>query len=126
MNNKIPVTLKVAIIVMIAVFATVVLTCELQTKVTQAIKPDIVNLSGTVIITGNGTSPQQIAFTSKTNGHYYIADAYSGNYSITLPNEDTYMVTLTWKNMSVTQGNLNADTLNLNSPTSTMVENWKI
>jgi hypothetical protein len=125
MNNKIPVTLKVTIIVMIAVFATVVLTCELQTKVTQAIKPDIVNLSGTVT-TGNGTSPQQIAFTSKTNGHYYIADAYSGNYLITLPNEDTYMVTLTWKNMSVTQGNLSAGTLNLSSTTSTIIENWKI
>ncbi len=87
-------------------------------------KPSQVVLSGTVTTTGTGTSPEKITFTSETTGNNYVADANGGTYSVTLPNQDTYSVSITWKFLGITGGTADAGTLNLDSASATMTENW--
>jgi len=91
------------------------------------LKPKDVTLTGTVTTTGTGTTPQKITFTNLSNQEAYVAACNGGNpssYSITLPNGNNYSVIITWKFLGVTGGNATAGTLNLDSSSSTMIENW--
>lgn len=91
-------------------------------------KPATVTVSGSVTTTGTLTNPEKITFTSETTGNTYVASCSGGmnpaSYSISLPNGDTYTVTITWKALGVTGGNANAGTLNLNTFNSNLEENW--
>lgn len=94
------------------------------------IKPKEVTLTGTVTTTGTGTNPEKITFTSMSNNKDYVAACTGGGnpapYSITLPNGDSYKVTITWKTLFglITGGNADAGTLNLDSSQSSITENW--
>lgn len=114
----------VVLIVVVCVVVAIVGVYAWQNYVSSVMKPKEVALSGTVTTTGTGTKPEKITFTSESNGNTYVADANSGTYSISLPNEDTYKVTITWKFLGITGGTADAGTLNLNSNTATMVKNW--
>ena len=88
-------------------------------------KPSDVVVSGTVTTTGLGTSPQLVTFTSQSTGNPYVANANGGTYSITLPNRDTYSVTITYKVLGLTLGSTaSAGTLNLDTTQSSITENW--
>jgi hypothetical protein len=89
-----------------------------------ATKPKEVLVSGTVTTTGTGTSPQMVTFTSMRNGKTYVANANGGSYSISLPNGDSYSVTITWKFLGITGGNADAGTLNLDTTETSITRNW--
>lgn len=116
-------SIVLAIVVIAIIVVGVVVYVALTTSSTPA-KPKEVALSGTVTTTGTGTSPEKITFTSEKNGNTYVANANGGTYSISLPNEDTYKVTITWKVLGITGGNADAGTLNLDTTEATMVKNW--
>jgi hypothetical protein len=91
-------------------------------------KPAFVTVAGTVTTTGTGTNPEKITFTSETNGNTYVAACAGGgnpgSYTISLPNGDTYRVTIAWQFIGITGGNANAGTLNLNTFSDNMSMNW--
>jgi flagellar basal body-associated protein FliL len=93
-------------------------------------KPSQVTLTGLVTTTGADTRPEKITFTSVTTGYTYVADVSGGgnpaNCSITLPNGDSYTVTITWVNtiFGSIGGNADAGTLNLNTRQSSITEDW--
>ena len=88
------------------------------------VKPKEVTLTGTVTTTGTGTSPEKITFKSLSDGQTYVANANGGTYSITLPNSDSYGVTITWKFLGITGGTADAGTLNLDSTEASITRNW--
>jgi hypothetical protein len=125
MNEKRGVSNVVLAIAAIAIIVIgVVAYMALTTNSFAPAKPKEVALSGTVTTTGTGTSPEKITFTSEKNGNTYVANANGGTYSISLPNEDTYKVTITWKVLGITGGNADAGTLNLDTTEASMVKNW--
>jgi len=92
------------------------------------IKPKEVTLTGTVTTTGTGTTPEKITFTSLRDGKTYVAAVSGGNpgtYTITLPNGDSYEVTITWKILGLlTGGTADAGTLNLDTFETSIEKNW--
>jgi len=94
------------------------------------IKPSQVTLTGTITTTGANTRPEKITFTSVKTGYTYVATASGGGnpatYTITLPNGDTYTVSIHWVNtiLSIISGDADAGTLNLNTFQSSITENW--
>lgn len=124
-NRKIAIVIGVIVIVIIAGIALYYLY-----NTVGFIKPSEVTLTGTVTTTGANTRPEKITFTSSTTGNTYVATASGGGnpatYTITLPNGDTYTVTITWVNtiLGIIGGNANAGTLNLNTFQSSITENW--
>lgn len=93
------------------------------------IKPKEVTLTGTVTTTGTGTIPEKITFTSMRDGKTYVAAVVGGGnpgtYSITLPNGDSYKVTITWKILGlITGGTADAGTLNLDTFETSIEKNW--
>jgi len=92
------------------------------------IKPKEVTLTGTVTTTGTGTTPEKITFTSMRDGKTYVAAVVGGGnpgtYTITLPNRDSYKVTITWKFLGFTGGTADAGTLNLDTFETSIEKNW--
>jgi len=93
-------------------------------------KPEAVVLSGTVTTKRTAAIPQNITFTSISDGATYVATCEGGgnpaDYSVTLPNEDTYQVTITSKIFGLLHdGNTDAGTLNLNETKTTLTKNWQ-
>jgi len=93
-------------------------------------KPEEVELSGTVTINRTAAIPQNITFTSISDGTNYVATCEGGgnpaDYSITLPNEDTYQVTITSKVFGlIHDGNTNAGTLTLNQTKTSIIKDWE-
>lgn len=96
-------------------------------------KPKEVMVSGAAYMSGTGKSPEKITFTSMRNGYTYVAFAYDirgvgGSYSISLPNGDSYKVTITWKAFDYLPsagGNADAGTLNLDTSETEFYENWE-
>jgi hypothetical protein len=93
------------------------------------IRPKGVTVTGTVTATVAGTF-EKITFTSLSNGATYLTVANGETYSITIPNDDSYNVTIAWKLFGITGGNatLNANegTLNLDTTQPSVTENWAI
>jgi len=87
-------------------------------------KPKDVLVVGFVTTARSATTPETITFTSLRNGETYVASATGGTYAITLPNGDSYSVTITWESHGVTGGTANAGTLNLDTTQSSITENW--
>jgi hypothetical protein len=93
-------------------------------------KPEEVMLSGTVTANRTAAIPQNITFTSMSDGTAYVAACEGrGNpadYCITLPNGDTYQVTITSKVFGlIDDGNTDAGTLTLNETKTTLTKNWQ-
>lgn len=90
----------------------------------KVIKPSEVTISGSVSTVGTATYPQSITFVSSGGGSPYVTSATNGQYQITLPNVNTYSVTITWATLGITGGTCNAGTLNLDSLQNTASYNW--
>jgi hypothetical protein len=92
------------------------------------IRPKRLTVTGTVTAAVAGTL-EKITFANLSNGLSYVADVNGETYSITLPNYDSYNVTIAWKLFGITGGkamvNWN-DTLNLDTTQSSVTENWAI
>jgi hypothetical protein len=93
------------------------------------IRPKGVTVAGTVTAAVAGTF-EKITFTSLSNGVSYVVGANRETYSVTLPNCDSYNVTIAWKLFGITGGNAilnwNEGTLNLDTTRSSVTENWAI
>jgi len=87
------------------------------------IYPKDVTISGIVSVAGIGRSPEKITFTSLTNEHTYVQDTAGNSYSISLPNGDSYSVTITYT-ILLSTGNTDAGTLNLRTLSSSATYNW--
>jgi archaellin len=123
-ENKGISNIALAIVAIAIIVVAVVAYVALTTNSFAPAKPKEVALSGTVTTTGTGTSPEKITFKSNKKGSTYVANANGGSYSISLPNEDTYKVTITWKVLGITGGDADAGTLNLDTTETSMVKNW--
>jgi hypothetical protein len=88
------------------------------------IKPSQVTLTGTATTVGTGTSPQKITFIDKSTGNTYVAAVTTNSYQITLPNQKTFSVSVTWSALGITGGSCDAGTLNLDSNDATQTHDW--
>lgn len=93
-------------------------------------KPEAVELSGTVTTNRTAGIPQNITFTSMSDGTNYVAVCEGGgnpaDYSITLPNEDTYQVTVTSTVFGlIGGGGTDAGTLNLDETKTSLIKDWE-
>jgi len=107
------------------VILAIIIAIAVATNFPGVAKPKVVTLTGTVMTTGTGTTPQRITFISSKTGNTYVATIYDHNYSIQLPNDDTYNVKITYKFMDlVAVGEVDAGILDLDSSESSIVRNW--
>jgi hypothetical protein len=95
-----------------------------------AAKPEEVVLSGTVTTNRTAATPQNITFTSMSDGTNYVAACEGGgnpaDYSITLPNEDTYQVTISSKVFGLIYGGAaDAGTLTLDETKPSLAKDWE-
>lgn len=124
-NRKIAIAITVVVILIIAGVAIYYLYNTVGIG-----KPSQVTLTGTVTTTGSYTRPEKLTFTSVTSSNTYVAACSGGGnpatYTITLPNGDTYTVTIVYVNtlVGIFGGNANAGTLNLNTHQSSITQNW--
>jgi hypothetical protein len=95
----------------------------------ETISPKGVTVAGTVTAAVAGTF-EKITFTGLSNGVSYVVGANGETYSISLPDGDSYNVTIAWKLFGTTGGNAilnwNEGTLNLDTTRSSVTENWAI
>lgn len=118
----------VGVLCAIVVGAAVIAYQFMDTPTTSAAgKPEEVELSG--IVTTNRTAgiPQNITFTSMSDGTNYVAVCEGGgnpaDYNITLPNEDTYHVTVTSTVFGlIGGGGTDAGTLNLDETKTSLIK----
>lgn len=85
-----------------------------------------VTVSGTVTTTGLGTHPTAIQFVNTVTGATFTAAVVSNSYSIELPNQQTYSVTVSWSGLLGASGSFDAGTLRVNAGvgTTTMSQNF--
>ena len=92
------------------------------------IKPKDVTVSGTVMTMGIHTTPEKITFTSLSDKEDYTSACNGGNpssYSISVPNGQSYNITITWKYVRLTTGGTaDAGTLYLDETQSSITRNW--
>jgi len=119
---------KWVILILIIVIVVAALAIYAISRMPFTNKPTEVTLTGTVTTTGTGTMPEKITFTSMSDQKTYVAAVSGGGnpgtYGITLPNQDSYKVTITWKFWGITGGNADAGTLNLDTTDDSIVRNW--
>ncbi|MHB1908292.1 MAG: hypothetical protein ACYCQJ_05390 [Nitrososphaerales archaeon] len=101
-------------ILLIVIFLVVILAFVLfRTPVGTQISYPNVQVSGTITTVGTGTHPIRVDFTS-SSGQVYSTQVSSGQYSLTLPNNQDYAVTVTWSGFAGATGTCNGGALNLN------------
>ena len=83
---------------------------------------------GIVGTSGNGTYPTALNFTSLRTHAQFVAHVSSNHFSISLPNDDTYNVTMSWGgNYTWQQGMVSAGTFTVNmTGTSNLGESYNI
>jgi hypothetical protein len=74
------------------------------------LRPSSVQVSGAASTTGLGTHPVNIGFTSDS-GQLFNAAVVNGQYSINLPNDNTYSVQIQWSGLLGASGTCSAGTL---------------
>jgi hypothetical protein len=74
-----------------------------------------VYVSGTVVTTGLGTHPTQIQFADQQTGLTYTGSLSDTSYSITLQNQHTYTVTVSWAGLLWSSGTYNGGSLYVNA-----------
>jgi len=119
---------KMLVLVSLAVFVLFIGIWYFGTYGVGSIKPKDVTVAGTVTTLGIHTTPEKITFTSLSNKVDYPSDCNVGNpsyYSISVPNGQSYNVTITWKYVGLTNGGtVDAGTLNLDETQSSITRNW--
>ncbi len=97
---------------------------------TAPLKPEYVTVSGTANNTDHfdyaspTITPNTITFTSGKNGTTYETSFTGENYSLSLPNLDSYNVTINWQFNSIYADDSYAGTLNLNTTETSITKNW--
>lgn len=83
---------------------------------------------GLVSTTGAGTHPVSMNFTSLRTSTAFVAIVSSGHFSIELPNQDVYNVTMEWEgNYTWQRGQVTAGTVSLNfSAGSNMAQSYNL
>jgi hypothetical protein len=87
-----------------------------STSYTLSVLSAKIQVSGTVTTTGIGTSPSQIQFIDQQTGLTYTGTMSGSSYSITLQNEHTYTVTVSWKGLLYSTGTYNGGSLYVWAP----------
>lgn len=81
------------------------------------IQAGYVRVFGLVSTTGAGTHPVSMNFTSLRTSTTFVALVSSGQFSIQLPNQDTYNITMEWDgNYTWQRGQASAGSVSLNMP----------
>jgi len=75
-----------------------------------------VYVSGTVKTTGLGTHPTQIQFADQQTGLTYTGSLSGTSYSVSLQNEHTYTVTVSWAGLLWSSGTYNGGSLYVYAP----------
>jgi hypothetical protein len=75
-----------------------------------------VYVSGTVTTTGTGTNPTQIQFVDKQTGVTYTDDISNNYYSVSLENEHSYAVTVSWEGLLYSTGTYDGGNLYVYAP----------
>ena len=93
------------------------------------IKPNEVMLTGSVTTTGTGTTPLQIKFTSiNDNTDFYQINCVGGgnpaSYTINLPNQRSYRVTITWRGLLFNTGDTDVGRLDLDTFDTSLTHDW--
>ena len=86
--------------------------------------PDSVTLTGTVSSVNEGNVPEKITFTCLSSRNDFVSNVSGGNigtYSVVLPNNHSYKVTITWQGSGITS---ETATLDLNSHEASLERNW--
>ncbi len=86
--------------------------------------PDSVTLTGTVSSVNGENVAEKITFTCLSSRNDFVSEVSGGNfgtYSITLPNNHSYKVTITWQGSGTTS---ETATLDLNSHEASLERNW--
>jgi hypothetical protein len=85
-----------------------------------------VSVSGTVETTGLGTSPSGITFADTQTGLTYTGSLSGNSYSITLDNQHTYAVTVSWNGLLWSTGTYSGGSVYIYAPvgSTTMSENF--
>ena len=75
-----------------------------------------VYVSGTVTTTGLGTNPSRIEFVDTQTGVTYTGSLSGNSYSISLDNQHTYAVTVTWNGLLWSTGTFSGGSLHVYAP----------
>ncbi|MGA2198821.1 MAG: hypothetical protein ABSG45_02675 [Nitrososphaerales archaeon] len=88
--------------------------------------PSSVTVSGRVCTNGTGTNPKAVIFTNENGGQAYDTAVFNGQYSASLPNQQSYTVTIEWSGPSGANGTCNAGTFSLGQGAggSSLTGNW--
>lgn len=76
--------------------------------------PSQVTISGTVTTLGAGTHPTGIKFADTSSGQIFTLTVVGNSYSIALPNQKSYRITVSWSGLLGASGNTDAGILNVN------------
>ena len=104
---------NVAIIVIVLLLVLVLAFLLFRTPLGTQISYPQVQVSGAITTEGAGTHPIRVDFTSPSE-QVYSSQVNDGKYSITLPNNQDYSVTVTWSGLTGNTGTCNGGALNLN------------
>jgi hypothetical protein len=75
-----------------------------------------VSVSGNVETTGIGTNPTRVEFVDTQTGVTYTATLSGNYYSITLDNQHSYAVTVSWDGLLWNNGTYEGGTISVNAP----------
>ena len=78
-----------------------------------------VSVTGQITTVGFGTTPFRVDFTSSSSGSVFSAAVSGGYYSVSLPNHDSYTVTVDYDTAISSTSTCNGGVLNLNLASST-------
>ncbi|MFX1537886.1 MAG: hypothetical protein ACFFDI_27150 [Promethearchaeota archaeon] len=93
-------------------------------------RPKYVTVNGTANNTDSlsyadpTVTPIIVIFTSMRNNNTYEARFNGENYSISLPNRDSYHVTINWQFNIIYAGDIQAGTFNLDATEASITKNW--
>ena len=75
--------------------------------------PSSITVSGRVSTNDAGTNPKAVVFTNENSGQAYDTAVFNGQYSVSLPNQQSYTVTIEWSGPTGANGTCNAGTVSL-------------
>ncbi len=131
MNRKALALTLVSVLVFSAIAVVIALrVITIPTSTPSPTKPEYVTVSGTANNTDHfdyasaTITPNLITFTSQKNGTAYEARFNGQNYSISLPNSDSYNVTINWQFTTDYAADAYADSFKLDATEASVTRNW--
>lgn len=115
-----PAVAAVAVIALLAIYCGAT-----ATEKEESIKPSRVVLTGLIQVTGADIAYEKVNFTSLRDNTTYVASVVSGVYNISLPNGDSYEVTIIAYFVGYPNGRAYAaGTLDLNTNETSLRRDW--